>query len=53
LLGAPVPELADRLAERGLRRPIAPDATLRERFGLPRPPNFYARPPTPLAGAHQ
>jgi alkanesulfonate monooxygenase SsuD/methylene tetrahydromethanopterin reductase-like flavin-dependent oxidoreductase (luciferase family) len=46
LLGAPVPELAARLAERGLRRPIAPDATLRERFGLPRPANFFA-------GAHQ
>jgi alkanesulfonate monooxygenase SsuD/methylene tetrahydromethanopterin reductase-like flavin-dependent oxidoreductase (luciferase family) len=42
LLGAPVPELAARLAERGLRRLIAPDATLRERFGLPRPANFFA-----------
>ena len=38
----PVPDLAARLAERGLRRPVAPDATLRERFGLPRPANFFA-----------
>ncbi len=37
LLGAPVPDLAARLAERGLRRPVAAGATLRERFGLPRP----------------
>jgi len=42
LLGAPVPELAARLADRGLRRPVAPDATLRERFGLPRPANHFA-----------
>jgi alkanesulfonate monooxygenase SsuD/methylene tetrahydromethanopterin reductase-like flavin-dependent oxidoreductase (luciferase family) len=42
LLGAPVPDLAARLAERGLRRPVAADATLRERFGLSRPADHFA-----------
>jgi len=46
LLGGPDPGLVTRLEELGLRRPIAPDATLRERFGLPRPANFFA-------GAHR
>ena len=43
---APTPGLAARLAERGLRRPVARAATLRERFGLPRPANYFA-------GAHR
>lgn len=34
--------LAALLAERGLRHPVAPGATLRERFGLPRPANHFA-----------
>jgi alkanesulfonate monooxygenase SsuD/methylene tetrahydromethanopterin reductase-like flavin-dependent oxidoreductase (luciferase family) len=51
LLGAPVPDLAARLTERGLRRPVAAGATLRERFGLPRPANPFAAPPSPFAGA--
>ena len=42
LLGGPDPGLVARLEELGLRRPVAPDATLRERFGLPRPANFFA-----------
>ena len=46
LLGRPHPGLVRQLEEVDLRRPIAPDATLRERFGLPRPANFFA-------GAHR
>jgi alkanesulfonate monooxygenase SsuD/methylene tetrahydromethanopterin reductase-like flavin-dependent oxidoreductase (luciferase family) len=41
LLDAPVPDLVARLAERGLRRPVAAGATLRERFGLSRPANHF------------
>ena len=46
LLGGPDPGLVGRLAELGLRRPVAGSATLRERFGLPRPANYFA-------GAHR
>ncbi|GAA3077958.1 LLM class flavin-dependent oxidoreductase [Pseudonocardia yunnanensis] len=35
-------DVVPRLAERGLRPPVPPGATLRERFGLPRPANRYA-----------
>jgi|SRR5690349_2094417 len=42
LLGVPDPGLVGRFGELGLRRPVASDATLRERFGLPRPANFFA-----------
>jgi alkanesulfonate monooxygenase SsuD/methylene tetrahydromethanopterin reductase-like flavin-dependent oxidoreductase (luciferase family) len=35
-------EVAPRLLDRGLRLPADPRATLRERFGLPRPANVYA-----------
>ena len=46
LLGGPDPGLVARLNELGLRRPVAGSATLRERFGLPRPANYFA-------GAHR
>jgi alkanesulfonate monooxygenase SsuD/methylene tetrahydromethanopterin reductase-like flavin-dependent oxidoreductase (luciferase family) len=46
VLGGPDAGLVARLDELGLRRPVAPDVTLRERFGLPRPVNFFA-------GAHR
>jgi len=42
LLGGPDAALVARLDELGLRRPVAGSATLRERFGLPRPANFFA-----------
>ncbi|WP_433294874.1 LLM class flavin-dependent oxidoreductase [Pseudonocardia sp. CA-142604] len=35
-------DVVPRLAERGLRPPVPPGATLRERFGLSRPANRYA-----------
>jgi alkanesulfonate monooxygenase SsuD/methylene tetrahydromethanopterin reductase-like flavin-dependent oxidoreductase (luciferase family) len=35
-------DVVPRLTERGLRPPVPPGATLRERFGLPRPANRYA-----------
>jgi alkanesulfonate monooxygenase SsuD/methylene tetrahydromethanopterin reductase-like flavin-dependent oxidoreductase (luciferase family) len=35
-------DVVPRLAERGLRPPVPPGATLRDRFGLPRPANRYA-----------
>jgi hypothetical protein len=42
LLGGPDTALVARFDELGLRRPVAVSATLRERFGLPRPANFFA-----------
>jgi alkanesulfonate monooxygenase SsuD/methylene tetrahydromethanopterin reductase-like flavin-dependent oxidoreductase (luciferase family) len=36
-------EVAPRLAARGLANPAAPGATLRERFGLARPANFFTK----------
>ena len=42
LLGGPDPGLVGRFDELGLRRPIAGSATLRERFGLSRPANYFA-----------
>jgi len=35
-------DVVPRLADRGLRTPVPPGATLRDRFGLPRPANRYA-----------
>jgi alkanesulfonate monooxygenase SsuD/methylene tetrahydromethanopterin reductase-like flavin-dependent oxidoreductase (luciferase family) len=46
LLGGPDPGLVGRFDELGLRRPVGEAATLRERFGLPRPANYFA-------GAHR
>jgi alkanesulfonate monooxygenase SsuD/methylene tetrahydromethanopterin reductase-like flavin-dependent oxidoreductase (luciferase family) len=34
-------DVVPRLADRGLRTPVRPGATLRDRFGLPRPANRY------------
>lgn len=34
-------DVTARLAERGVRSPVDPDTTLRERFGLPRPANMF------------
>ncbi|HEY4418976.1 MAG TPA: LLM class flavin-dependent oxidoreductase [Pseudonocardia sp.] len=34
-------DVLPRLVDRGLRTPVPPGATLRERFGLPRPTNRY------------
>jgi alkanesulfonate monooxygenase SsuD/methylene tetrahydromethanopterin reductase-like flavin-dependent oxidoreductase (luciferase family) len=34
-------DVVPRLADRGLRTPVPPGATLRDRFGLPRPANRY------------
>ena len=42
LLGGPDPGLVGRFDELGLRRPVGAAATLRERFGLPRPANYFA-----------
>jgi alkanesulfonate monooxygenase SsuD/methylene tetrahydromethanopterin reductase-like flavin-dependent oxidoreductase (luciferase family) len=39
-------DVAPRLAERGLRAPVAPGATLRGRFGLPRPANHFVEIPS-------
>jgi alkanesulfonate monooxygenase SsuD/methylene tetrahydromethanopterin reductase-like flavin-dependent oxidoreductase (luciferase family) len=34
-------DVVPRLADRGLRKPVPPRATLRDRFGLPRPANQF------------
>jgi alkanesulfonate monooxygenase SsuD/methylene tetrahydromethanopterin reductase-like flavin-dependent oxidoreductase (luciferase family) len=41
-LRAVADDLAPRLRERGLRAPVASGATLRDRFGLSRPANFFS-----------